>query len=200
MTTPLLRLAILLSGEGSNFAAILQAIQEHRLQAEIAVVISNNPEAYGLKRAKQAKLPVICLDHRRFLSREHFDQTLGDNIALYDVDWVVLAGFMRRLGPNCVKRFAGRILNIHPSLLPAYAGLNTHARVLAAGETEHGTTVHLVTEGLDEGPILAQSRLSISPDDDASRLAERIKALEHALYPAVLQALALGQIDSARST
>jgi phosphoribosylglycinamide formyltransferase-1 len=186
-----MRLAILVSGDGSNFAAIHQAIQEHRLQAEIAVVISNNPKAYGLERAKQAKLPVICLDHQAFLSRAHFDKALTDNILLYNIDWIVLAGFMLRLGPDFVEQFAGRILNIHPSLLPAYKGLDTHARVLAAGETEHGTTVHLVTAGLDEGPILAQERLLIAPDDNAISLAQRIKALEHGLYPAVLQAIAL---------
>lgn len=191
MTTPLLRLAVLLSGDGSNFAAIHQAIQEQRLQAEIAVVISNNPKAYGLERAKQAKLPIVCLDHRAFLSRAHFDHALRDNILLYNIDWIVLAGFMRQLSPAFVDQFTGRILNIHPSLLPAYKGLDTHARALAAGETEHGTTVHLVTAGLDEGPILAQSRLRIDPEDTAIRLAQRVKALEHALYPAVLQTIAL---------
>ena len=181
---------ILISGRGSN----LQASVDARLPIEIRAVISKNANAPGLAIATRAGLPVEVIDHRQFPDRTAFDRALGDCIARYAPTWVLLAGFMRILGGEFIDRFAGRLINIHPSLLPQFPGLNTHARALAAGVAEHGATVHFVTHEVDGGPIIAQARVQVEPGDDAARLAARVLAAEHALYPEALRALLNGAV------
>lgn len=189
-----LRLVVMISGNGSNLQAIIDAIETGRLQAEICAVISNCPTAYGLTRATQHQLPTAVVDHTQFAQRSDFEQALRETIDRFQPELIVLAGFMRKLTAATVDYYAGRMLNIHPSLLPHYPGLNTHARVLAAGEQHHGVTVHVVTDVVDGGPILGQAALRILADDTPSSLADRVHALEHALYPEVLQQLATGAI------
>lgn len=186
------RLGILLSGRGSNFRAIHQAIQEERLQAEIAVVFSNHAEAAGLSYAREQGLPAAHLDKAGFENRQAYDAALTRLLQEHRVDWIILAGYDRILGAPLLNAYAGRILNIHPSLLPAYGGKNmvglkVHAAVLAGGETESGCTVHGVTETVDGGPILGQSRVPVLPGDTPETLAERVLAAEHRLYPEVIQ-------------
>ena len=191
---PACRLAVLLSGQGSTLQAIIDAIAQKRLHAQISAVISNRPQAYGLQRAAQAGLPCHMIDHTQFASRDAFDQALQQRLEQYDVDLVVLAGFMRILTPQLVAAYAGRMLNIHPSLLPRYPGLNTHQRALDAHDSEQGTTVHFVTQALDGGPIIAQARLSIHTDDTVQTLQQRVQQLEHQLYPQVIQWFAQGRL------
>ena len=179
---------MLISGRGSNMQAIANACEQNKLDAELCAVISNNPEAAGLRFAIENHIPTDVVDHRDFNSRDAFDAALADKIDQYDPQWVALAGFMRILGTDFVKRYNGRLLNIHPSLLPAYPGLNTHQRVLNAGERHHGASVHFVTAELDAGPVISQSCVEVLPDDDALRLQERVLKTEHSLY---VQALAL---------
>lgn len=181
---------ILISGRGSN----LQAIVDARLPIDIRAVISNNPNAPGLALATSAGIPVQAVDHRTFPDRAAFDRALGDRIAAYAPTWVLLAGFMRILGPEFIDRFAGRLINIHPSLLPQFPGLNTHERALAAGVAEHGATVHFVTHQVDGGPVIAQACVRVEPGDDAESLAARVLAAEHALYPQAIHSLVAGAV------
>lgn len=176
------RLVALISGRGSNMLAIADACAEGRLPATLVRVISNEPDAPGLAAARARGIDTCVVAHRDFAERERFDAALGDAIAEARPDWVVLAGFMRVLGAPLVERFAGRMLNIHPSLLPRHPGLDTHARALAAGDTEHGASVHHVVAELDAGPVIAQVRVAVLPDDDAESLAQRVLEREHALY------------------
>ncbi|MBL8520380.1 MAG: phosphoribosylglycinamide formyltransferase [Betaproteobacteria bacterium] len=187
----MLRLVILISGRGSNMEAILDA----GLPVRVSAVLSNRSDAAGLDIARQRGIPVEVIDHRSFASREAFDAKLGNAIAAHAPDFIVLAGFMRVLGAAFISRFQGRILNIHPSLLPAFPGLHTHRRALEAGVTVHGATVHVVTPELDHGPILAQVAVPVLPDDTEDTLSARVLKQEHALYPAVLQALADGRLS-----
>lgn len=184
------RIVVLISGRGSNLRALLEA----RLPLEVAAVISNRPDAAGLAFAAQHGIRTHVVDHTAHASREAFDAALGDAIDAQRADLVVMAGFMRLLTPGFIRRFAGRMINIHPALLPAFAGLDTHARALARGCTVHGCTVHYVTEGMDEGPIIAQAVVSVLPSDDADTLAARVLAEEHRLYPAVLRAWCDGHL------
>ena len=170
---------ILISGRGSN----MQAIVEASLPLRVAAVISNRPEAAGLDWAGQRGISTLVVDHRAFTSREAFDAALADAIEGYSPDLVVLAGFMRILGNAFVERFAGRMLNIHPSLLPMFPGLHTHRRALEEGVKIHGTTVHFVTPALDHGPIVAQAAVPVLPGDDEEALAARVLAQEHRIYP-----------------
>ena len=189
-----LKLAVLISGNGSNLQAIIDAIERGRLDAEIKAVISNNREAHGLLRATRHGLHTWVLDHRDYASREQFDQALRHYLQAIDPDYIVLAGFMRILGPGLIDAFANRILNIHPSLLPAYKGLDTHQRALDNGEKQHGVSVHVVTAELDDGPVILQAAYPIEPGDEVSDLQQRGHALEHKMYPQVLQWLSEGKL------
>jgi phosphoribosylglycinamide formyltransferase 1 len=184
-------IVILISGGGSNMAAIVKKAQseqwETTLGARVAVVISNKADVKGLQFATTQGIPTRVLDHKRFASREDFDAALAACIDEYQPDLVVLAGFMRILTPLFVNHFAGRLINIHPSLLPAFPGLHTHERAIAAGCKFAGATVHEVTAELDHGPILAQAVVPVLPGDDAERLAARVLTQEHVIYPQVIK-------------
>lgn len=186
----MLKIVILISGRGSNMEAILEA----QLPIQVAAVISNRPGAKGLEIASRHGVATATVDHQAFASREAFDAALGDAVALYAPDQVVLAGFMRILGASFISRFPNQILNIHPSLLPAFPGLHTHRQALEAGVKIHGATVHVVTPQLDHGPILGQAAVPVLPGDTEDSLAARVLKQEHQLYPSVLQALSDGRM------
>lgn len=189
-------LVVLISGQGRNLQALIDAIAAGRLSARIAAVISNRAEAYGLQRARDAGIPAQVLSHRDYASREAFDAALGEAVAASEPDIVVLAGFMRILTPAFVQRFAGRMLNIHPSLLPRHPGLRTHEAVLAAGDREHGATVHFVTEALDGGPAIVQGAFTVRPQDTAETLGERVMTeIEQRIYPQAVQWMAEGRVE-----
>jgi phosphoribosylglycinamide formyltransferase-1 len=175
--------AVLVSGGGSNLQAFIDAVDAGTLNIAIPVVISNRPDAHGLERARRAGIEAVCIDHTRFPSREAFDAELAAALDGCNPGLVILAGFMRILTPGFVGQFAGRMLNIHPSLLPRYPGLNTHQRALEAGDRWHGSTVHFVTEQLDGGPAIVQGRVPVLAGDDAQSLAARVLAIEHQIYP-----------------
>jgi phosphoribosylglycinamide formyltransferase 1 len=182
------RVAVLISGRGSNLQALLDARQD---AYDIALVVSNVPNAGGLDRARAAGVEALTLDHKPFgKDREAFERALNAELTARNIDIVALAGFMRVLTPYFVRAWTGRLVNIHPSLLPKFPGINTHARALEAGESEHGCTVHLVVEEVDSGEILGQARMPIGPSDTPETLAERVLTLEHNLYPSCLTALA----------
>ena len=191
---PMKHIVILISGTGSNMAALLHAAQREcwaeRLGARMAAVISNRPDAKGLQTAQAAGVATAVVDHKAYDGREAFDAALQTAIDAHQPALVVLAGFMRILTPAFIRDWEGRILNIHPSLLPAYKGLHTHERALADGATEHGATVHLVTAELDGGPIVAQVKVPVLPGDTADSLAARVLAVEHPLYVRALAQLA----------
>lgn len=176
-------LAILISGRGSNMQAFIDACSRGDLNARVSVVVSNNPGAAGLERAAQAGIATRCIDHRDYASREDFDRALVDCLDEYPVDLVILAGFMRILTPVFIQPFSGRLLNIHPSLLPKYPGLNTHQRALDAGDSEAGVTVHFVTPELDGGPPVLQAKVPVLAEDNAESLAARVILEEHVIYP-----------------
>ena len=173
----------LISGRGSNLQAIIDAAQTGAIPARIAAVISNEPNAPGLERARQAGIETRALNHRAFAKRTDFEAELQDNIDAFQPDLLLLAGFMRVLGELFVKHYLGRMLNIHPSLLPKYRGLDTHARALAAGERWHGASVHFVTPELDGGPVVLQGRVPVLSDDTPDSLAARVLTQEHRIYP-----------------
>lgn len=187
-------IVVLISGRGSNMTAIAQALRDERWSARIACVIADRPGAAGLDRAREYGAAIEVVDFRTFDSRAGFENALASAIDRHAPDLVVLAGFMRILGDGFVDRYAGRMLNIHPSLLPAFPGLNTHRRALEAGVAVHGATVHLVGRELDMGPIVAQAALAVRPDDDEDRLAARVLALEHRLYPAAVRWFVEGRL------
>ena len=189
-----LRLAVLISGNGSNLQAIIDAIEANRLDAEIAVVVSNEADARGLERATRHGLQTRVVDHRDFADRERFDDALRDCIEAFDPDFIVLAGFMRILGPRFIAAFADRILNIHPSLLPAYKGLNTYQRALDNGEPVHGVSIHLVTAELDDGPVIVQASYPIEQGDDSAAMQRKGLLLEHLMYPRVIGWLGEGKL------
>ena len=186
------RVAILISGSGSNMARLIESMAGTH-PARPVLVISNRPEAGGLRRAAAQGVPTAIIDHRAHATRAGFESALAAALEDARPDIVALAGFMRILSAGFVARFAGRIVNIHPSLLPAYPGLDTHTRALAAGEAWAGCTVHEVTAELDAGPILGQGRVPVLPGDTAETLGARVLAMEHRLYPAVLRRLAEGK-------
>lgn len=192
--TKTLRLAVLISGNGSNLQAIIDAIEAGRLDAEIVVVISNEPDARGLERATRHGLAARVVDHRDFTDREAYDDALRECLESFAPDYILLAGFMRILGAKFVAAFADRILNIHPSLLPAYKGLDTHQRALANNETEHGVSIHLVNAELDDGPIILQASYPIEPGDSAIDLQQKGHRLEHLMYPRVIGWLGDGKL------
>ncbi len=188
------RLCVLISGSGSNLQAILDACASGSLPATVVRVISNRADAYGLERARAAGIATEVLDHRQFPDRAAFDAALAERIDACQPDWIVLAGFMRILTAEFVAHFLGRLINIHPSLLPKYPGLDTHARALAAGEHEHGATVHFVTPTVDAGPPIIQGVLPLTPADDLSTLPARVHQLEHRIYPEALRLLISGAL------
>ena len=177
------RIVILISGRGSNMRAVLDA----NLNAVIAAVISNNPAAKGLEIARGAGVDTRVVNHRDYTDRASFDGALADTIAAYRPDLIVLAGFMRILTEEFIRRFSGRIMNIHPSLLPAFPGLDTHQRAIDEGVKLHGCTVHFVTPSLDHGPIVIQCAVPVHPDDDEERLAARVLEQEHTVYPQAIR-------------
>lgn len=187
-------MAILISGSGTNLQAFIDAAREGSLDLSIAVVVSNRPDAYGLVRALDAGIATECVQNEDYPDRAAFDEALAVTLEKYDPGLLILAGFMRILTGAFVKRFEGKILNIHPALLPKYPGLNTHQRVIDAGEKWHGSTVHFVTEELDAGPRILQGRVPVLADDTASRLSARVQDLEHKIYPQAAALFASGRL------
>lgn len=186
---------ILISGRGSNLQAILDEVHAGRLPISVRAVISNNPEAGGLRHARAAGIPAEIINHRAYSGRSQFDAALMQAIDRYSPRLVLLAGFMRILGDAFIRHYAGRLLNIHPSLLPDFKGMDTHARALAAGARQHGASVHFVTNDLDGGPVIAQASVPVRADDDAATLAARVLKEEHRIFP-----LAIGWCVAGRLT
>jgi phosphoribosylglycinamide formyltransferase-1 len=189
------KLAILISGHGSNMASLAAACRDEHWAAQVVVVISSRSDAPGIMRARELGLPVEVLASSAFASREAFDAALIGRLDALEVDLVVLAGFMRILTDGFVRHFAGRLVNIHPSLLPAFTGLDTHARALAAGVRVHGASVHLVTPELDHGPLIAQAVVPVLDGDDAATLAARVLRLEHLLLPRAVRWMVEGRVQ-----
>ncbi|WP_245454335.1 phosphoribosylglycinamide formyltransferase [Aquabacter cavernae] len=189
------RTAILISGRGSNMSALLSAAEAPDFPAEISLVISNRPDAAGLQVAEAAGIRTLVLNHRDFADRIAFDASLDAHLRIESIDIVCLAGFMRLLTPWLVERWRNRMINVHPSLLPAFPGLDTHGRALEAGVRFHGCTVHFVRPVMDSGPIILQAAVPVLPQDDADGLAARVLRQEHAIYPAALRLLAGGQLS-----
>jgi phosphoribosylglycinamide formyltransferase 1 len=188
------RVAILISGRGSNMTALIEAARANDYPAEIALVISNRADAAGLDRAHSSGVQTVVVDHTAFGDdREAFERALDQELQKQRIDLVCLAGFMRLLTPWFVKRWSGRMLNIHPSLLPRFKGLHTHRRALEAGDKRHGATVHFVVPEMDAGPIVAQDSIAVRADDTEQTLAARVLELEHQIYPRALRAVALEQ-------
>jgi len=192
-------IVILISGRGSNMKSIVEAIKSGDLDTKVAAVISNRPDAAGLEYAQQQAIPTKVIDHKQFATRELFDQAMAKEIEKYHPDLVVLAGFMRILTKEFVEHFAGRLLNIHPALLPKFKGLNTHQRAIDAGEKEHGASVHIVTTELDDGPVIMQAHVPVLESDTAESLAARVLEQEHKLYPAAIKKL-LNEIKNVRQS
>ncbi|WP_215397050.1 phosphoribosylglycinamide formyltransferase [Rheinheimera oceanensis] len=180
-------IVVLISGSGSNLQAIIDACSSGFIPGKVSAVISNKANAYGLVRANEAGISTQVLSHKSYASRDKYDLALTDAIDQHKPDLVILAGFMRILTPAFVQHFSGRLLNIHPSLLPKYQGLATHQRAIDAGDSEHGCSVHFVTEQLDGGPVILQAKVPVFADDDAQSLAERVHEQEHRIYPLVVR-------------
>jgi len=189
------RFVVLISGQGSNLRAIVQFCRENNVSADFVKVISNVADAPGIEWAKQQGLPTAIISHRDFASRQAFDVALAELVQQCNPDYVILAGFMRILTKDFVSKFENRLVNIHPSLLPAFQGLHTHARALQMGVGWHGCTVHFVTAELDHGPIIAQAALEVEDGDDEASLRNKVLSLEHKLYPMVVSWLANRQVD-----
>ena len=187
------RVAVLISGSGSNLQSLIQAAQKKNHPAEIALVISNKADVYGLERAKNNGIKTKNLDHKAYANREAFDKAIHAVLVEEEIQLVCLAGFMRILTPEFVRKWPNRILNIHPSLLPSFTGLDVHQRAIDAGARFSGCTVHVVDEGLDEGPIVVQAVVPILQDDSADSLASRIITMEHQIYPMALEWFASGR-------
>ena len=185
--------AVFISGNGSNLQAIIEATQNGIIDGKICCVLSNKKEAYGLVRAQEANIPCIVIEHQNFKSREEFDNAIVQSLKEYAPDLVVLAGFMRILTPVFIKHYLGKIINIHPSLLPKYPGLNTHQKVIDNKDVKHGVTVHFINENLDSGQICAQSSMKVK-SKDIEELEKSIHELEHELYPKVIQDFAKGNL------
>ena len=189
-----MRIAVLVSGNGSNLQALINAQHGKQLSGQIVGVLSNKAEAYALRRAEDANIATAVISHQNFPNRESFDVAMHQQLLAWQVDLVILAGFMRILTPEFVSQWQGKMLNIHPSLLPFYKGMNTHQRVLNTGDRLHGCTVHFVTAELDAGQSIAQSVIQVSLQDTAESLAQRVHQLEHFIYPQVAQWLCNGQL------
>ena len=181
-----LRLAILISGRGPNMDTLLRATKAPDYPATPQLVLSNRPKAQGLERARQFGVEALAIDHRAFDGREAFEDAVHEALTSRGIEIVALAGFMRVLTPGFVRKWSGRMVNIHPSLLPKYPGLNTHARAIEAGDSEAGCSVHWVSEGVDEGQVIAQARVPVKSGDSPDALADRVLGAEHDLYPEAL--------------
>jgi phosphoribosylglycinamide formyltransferase-1 len=197
MSTAKKRVGILISGRGSNMVSLIEAARADGYPAEIACVLSNRPDAEGLKKAQAAGVPAVAVDHTMFAGREEFEAALDAELKTFRVDLVACAGFMRVLTPAFVERWQNRMLNIHPSLLPAFPGLDTHTRALAAGVKITGCTVHVVRPDVDDGPIIAQAAVPVLDGDSPTTLAERVLKAEHRLYPHALALFASGGVHIA---
>ena len=188
------KIAVMISGSGSNLEAIVKACHEKNIYGEIVYVISNNPDAYGIERAKKYNIPVKIIDHKSYTDRDDFDDALKEFLDNLEIDFIILAGFMRILGKNITEKFYGKMINLHPSLLPLYPGLNTHAQALNNKDKYHGISIHFVTAKLDEGPLIAQGKILIKEEDDIEKLIARIHKIEHDLLPKVINELCLNNI------
>lgn len=189
------RIVVLISGSGTNLQALIDAQKHGALgPGEIVGVFSNRPAVKGLQRADAAGIPNVMLDHKAYPDRASFDHAMLNALAEWEPDLLVLAGFMRLLTPEFVQQYPGRMLNIHPSLLPKYPGLNTHQRALDAGDTEHGATIHFVTNELDGGPPVLRARVNVEPGDSADTLAQKVQRKEHQIYPAAVRWFADGRL------
>jgi phosphoribosylglycinamide formyltransferase-1 len=189
------KLVVLVSGGGSNLQAIIDAIDHKKLDAHIALVISDRENAYALTRARNAKIPALFLNPKQDTGRTEFEATLTKKVLAADPDLIILAGFMRILSGSFVEEFQGKIINIHPSLLPAHRGLDTHQRAINAGDKIHGATVHFVTEELDDGPIILQATVPVCETDSADSLKKKVLQQEHVIYPSAIQLIAQGKIN-----
>lgn len=189
------RIVVLISGSGSNMQAIAEACAKNDINGDIVAVISNRPDVLGLERAAEFEIPTNVVDHKQYATREEFDAHLIRAIDEYSPDLVVMAGFMRIVTPDFVRRYRGRLLNIHPSLLPKYKGLHTHKRALEAGDDEHGVTVHFVTEDLDGGPNAIQAVVKILDDDNEVSLQKRVQVQEHVIYPIAVKWFVEGRLS-----
>ena len=189
-----LRTAVLISGGGTNLQAFIDVAAAGASRLDLQLVISNNAAAFGLERAERAGISTAVIDHRDYQSRADFDTALGNRLAQIQPDLILLAGFMRILTPAFIQRFAGRILNIHPSLLPKYPGLDTHQRAIDAGDQWAGSTVHFATEELDGGPVIIQGRVPVMDGDTAATLAARVLEMEHRIYPEAAELFASGRL------
>ncbi len=188
-------IVILISGSGSNMQAIIDAVDSGDIPGHISAVISNRPDAFGLERAQSAGIHTELLDHTEFKSREIFDLNLIRKIDEFEPDLVILAGFMRILTPDFVRRYSGKLINIHPSLLPKYQGLHTHKRAIEAGDTEHGASVHFVTEELDGGPVFIQASVPVKEGDTPELLAKRVLIQEHKIFPIAVKWFMEGRVQ-----
>jgi len=187
--------AVLISGSGTNLQSFIDNAAAGKLNLDLAVVLSNKPGAAGLDRARKARIPIECVEHGDYPDRESFDAALNDTLDRYTPDLIILAGFMRILTPVFIDHFAGRILNIHPSLLPKYPGLDTHQRAIDAGDEWAGSTVHFATAELDGGPPIIQGRVPVEPGDTAKALAARVLKVEHQIYPEAATYFAAGRLE-----
>jgi phosphoribosylglycinamide formyltransferase-1 len=192
------RVAVLISGRGSNMTALIDAAKAPDYPADIALVLSNRPDAGGLVTAQREGIKTAIIDHKSFgKDREAFEHAIQQELETHSIDLVCLAGFMRILTPWLIAHWNGRMLNIHPALLPDFKGLHTHERALAAGVTEHGATVHVVVPDMDSGPVVAQGKVPVRPGDDATTLAARVLAVEHRIYPLALRLVAQDRVHVA---
>ena len=189
------KIAVLISGNGSNLEAIITACKDNIINGSVDIVISNNPDAYGIQRAKNHSLDYKIIDNNKFETREDFDRALVEELKYSNPDLIVLAGFMRILTPVVIEAFKNKIINIHPSLLPKYPGLDTHNSVIKNGDLKHGVTIHFVNEVLDGGQIIAQGELSVNPSETEKQLRRRIHSIEHILLPKIVSKFADGSID-----
>ena len=188
------KIAVMISGSGSNLEAIVKACHEKNIYGEIVYVISNNPDAYGIERAKKYNIPVKIIDHKSYTDRDDFDDALKEFLDNLEIDFIILAGFMRILGKNITEKFYGKMINLHPSLLPLYPGLNTHTQALNNKDDYHGISIHFVSAELDAGPLIAQGKVLVKADDDLERLVAKIHKVEHDLLPKVINELCLDNI------
>lgn len=188
------KIAVLISGSGSNLEAIINACNSKNIDGTVISVICNDPKAYGIERAKNLNIEVRIIDHKKFLTREDFDDELDSYLTQVSPDLIVLAGFMRILGNKIIKKFDSKMINLHPSILPLYPGLNTHEKVLQNNDKNHGITIHYVSSELDAGPIIAQGLIEVKTNESKDHLIERIHKIEHILFPEIINEICKGNI------